>query len=279
LLTTWYTSLVDGAVRFDNDLEQPKNKIAGITSITEFIKVKHGEITFGKADRDRGLKDLPKHKATLTYDFFIGKYLITEETFAQFFLRDIEGESKIPVTSVSWYDAIEFCNNISQLNNLPVAYDKSGNLLDAYGRLTTDITQVIGYRLPTETEWVYVANGGLPMITFNFAGNNLLDYVGWYKDNSGGCLHTVAELQPNTLGIYDLSGNVNEWCYDSIDYGNPEFFKTTTNFIGGKNTFNKIVKGGSWNDPINHCSVNYRDFCSADRSYTVIGFRLARTII
>ena len=277
MLTTWYTSLVDGAVRRYGDLPQPNNKIAGVSSITEFVKVRGGEFRLGKPDKIRGLKDLPRHTAILNYNYFIGKYTITEKTFSRFNGDYDISEPSIPATSISWFDALDFCNDVSRLNNLPVAYNKHGELLDQYGNTTIDITKVVGYRLPTETEWEYAAIGGISELNFQFSGSNIIDYVGWHKDNSGNHLHEVGELQSNTLGIFDMTGNVNEWCYDSFDYGNPEFFKETINNIGCYTGAYKIVRGGSWADPVGHCAITYRDYCAPHQKYPVIGFRLTRT--
>lgn len=279
MLTTWYTSLVDGLVRRDGDFYKFPKKIAGVSSITEFVKVRGGSFKLGKSEKNRGLKDLPRHTATLTYDYFIGKYLVTEETFARFNTNFEVTNPYIPITDITWFEAIEFCNDISRLNNLPVAYDLFGNLLDKYGKLTTDITQVVGYRLPTETEWEFAATGAVNELNFQFAGGNIIDYVGWYKDNSAQQIHEVGQLQPNTLGIFDLTGNVNEWCYDSFQYGEIAFYKEKTNNIGIEHTNTRIVRGGSWTDPAQHCTIDYRDYCAADKSYSVLGFRLVRTII
>ncbi len=113
--------------------------------------------TWGGGDSD----EKPTHKVTFTYDFYIGKYEVTFDEYDAF--CEATGRSKRsdsgwgrgnrPVINVSWWDAIEYCNWLSEKENLPKAYDSKGNLLDKDGRVTTDPSKVVGYRLPTEAEW------------------------------------------------------------------------------------------------------------------------------
>lgn len=169
-----------------------------------------------------------------------------------------------PVESVSWYDAIYFCNKLSKLNGLQPVYAMDGetdpdkwyytpNIGDeVYSKITQDMTKN-GYRLPTYMEWKYAARGGQK---FKYAGSDDIDEVAWYNDNSEEETHPVAQKKPNGYGLYDMSGNVKEWCYDGNCY----------------------YCGGSWIDSASYCKVDSRtDDRAYYRSYC-LGFRLVRSV-
>ncbi len=114
-----------------------------------------------------------------------------------------------------------------------------------------------GFRLPTVEEWQYAARGGQ---SYRYAGSDNLDSVGWYSSNSGKTTHPVAQKKPNGYGLYDMSGNVWEWCWDSDgDYG-------------------RYRCGGSWYNYDYYCEVDSRDYYNAGYRLDIIGFRLVRSI-
>jgi formylglycine-generating enzyme required for sulfatase activity len=109
---------------------------------------------------------------------------------------------------VNWYEAVEYCNKRSLREGLTPAYRGSGD------NTICDFT-ASGYRLPTEAEWEYAAKGGgKDRFVFEYAGGDSPDSVAWYNDNSGSEVHPVGTKEPNSLGLYDMSGNVYEWCWD-----------------------------------------------------------------
>ena len=198
-------------------------------------------------------------------DFEIGKFAVTMEewsgvrdfliAFAPRFQDIALGKAntpKHPVTGISWFDAVYWCNHKSFMEGLELAYDPEDNL-----RIKPKAN---GYRLPTEAEWEWAARGGKKSNGFTYAGSNDLNAVGWYKKNSGGAAHEVAKKAANELGLYDMSGNVWEWCEDLVG------------------TSYRRVRGGSWDDSADYATVAYRDYDRGpdDRSY-YIGFRLARS--
>ena len=152
---------------------------------------------------------------------------------------------------MSWYDAVEFCNRLSKKAGLEPAYSIDGRNVE-WNRNAN------GYRLPTVGEWQYAAEGGQG---YKYSGSDNLDEVGWYDKNSEEKTHPVAQKKPNGYGLYDMSGNVWEWCWDSdADYS--------------KNRYNC---GGCWFSYANSCEVGNRDFNIANYRSNYLGFRIVRS--
>ncbi|WP_296012137.1 formylglycine-generating enzyme family protein [uncultured Treponema sp.] len=134
-----------------------------------------------------------------------------------------KGEKNLPVETVSWYDAVYFCNKLSKICGLTPVYDVDGEtdvekwsyVPNKGNEITKTVSQnenANGYRLPTVAEWQWAAKGGQE---FTYSGSGNLDEVGWYNGNSEEKTHPVAQKDPNGYGLYDMSGNVWEWCWDS----------------------------------------------------------------
>jgi len=226
----------------------------------------------------------PVHEVTLTYDFYIGKYEVTFEEYDEF--CEDTGRSKPsdegwgrwrhPVINVSWYDAIQYCNWLSKKDNLPIAYDLNGNFLDKYGRRTNDVTEVVGYRLPTEAEWEYAARGGKYSMGYIYAGHDNVNEVAWYEGNSGKHTHEVGTKKPNELGIYDMSGNVWEYCQDWYNSG---YYKISPKTNPYSNTgSNQVIRGGSWGSNTRRVRIAYRYDYSTSYTRNYLGFRICRTV-
>lgn len=154
-----------------------------------------------------------------------------------------------PVENVSWYDAVEFCNALSKKIGYEPVYTIDGSSV-------TWNKNANGFRLPTVEEWQYAARGGQ---NYYYSGSDNLDSVGWYSRNSEDTTHPVAQKNPNGYGLYDMSGNVWEWCWDSDGY------------------YKRYNCGGSWSYDDNYCKVDSRSSYNAGFRISSIGFRLVRS--
>ena len=151
-----------------------------------------------------------------------------------------------PMYYISWHDCKAF---ISKLNAL------------------TEKT----FRMPTEAEWEYAARGGSKSRGYKYSGSNTLGDVAWYGDNSGGKTHEVGTKSHNELGLYDMSGNVCEWCSDRYgDYSSA----SQTNPKGPISGPYRVGRGGSWNIYARFCRCSIRNYCGPDARYSSLGLRL-----
>ncbi len=257
----------------------------------EMVLVKSGTFQMGNTrnDGEGDSDEKPVHTVKLTYDYYIGKYEVKFEEYDRY-CEDTGkskpsdhgwGRGKRPVININWWDATEYCNWLSKKEGIAEAYDSEGNLLDSSGRITTDITKVKGYRLPTEAEWEYAARGAQNSIgDYKYSGSNNLNEVGWYNENLGNKTQEVGLKKPNELGIYDMSGNVWEWCHDWYD-SNYYSKSPKTNPIGPNNrsSYYRVIRGGSWADGSSGLRVTSRgSYWGYDvYYYNNLGFRLSRT--
>lgn len=278
----------------------------------ETVVVKSGTFQRGDEVGDLWTGCRPAHDVTLTYDFHAGKYEVTFDEYDRFCeatgrtpaYDHLWGRGRRPVIYVNWYDAIAYCNWLSEQAGLKPAYKRSGELLSRDGSITTDITEVQGYRLLTEAEWEYAASGGheaLPIPPrFLYAGGDEIDEVAWYSGNTGDewifkgtYLHNTSSKhgaslyegrstfpvglkKPNQLGIHDMSGNVWEWCHDFFA---PYTAEDITNPLGPLTSHVRVMRGGAWIFGSNDCRVAGRiDRTATDKLFR-IGFRVARTVI
>ncbi|WP_294015927.1 formylglycine-generating enzyme family protein [uncultured Treponema sp.] len=178
---------------------------------------------------------------------------------------EFKGEKNLPVEKVSWVDAVSFCNELSKKEGLDPVYSINGVTNVYRWGVGNDISEKIewdeeanGYRLPTLEEWQYAAKGGQE---FKYSGSDNLDEVGWYVENSDRKTHPVAQKKPNGYGLYDMSGNVWEWCWDSDPYG----------------SYDRYFCGGSWNYGANYCEVDNGGWLDACSTYNSQGFRIVRS--
>ena len=262
--------------------EGPVWRFTTLTVPERMVLVEKGSFTMGDTWGDGYSNEKPTHKVTFTYDFYIGKYETTFDEYDAFCNATGKskpkdegwGRGKRPVINVNWWDAIAYCNWLSEKERLPKAYDSNGNLLDKDGRITTDITKVLGYRLPTEAEWEYVARGGNKSKGYKYSGSDNVGDVAWYSSNSGGKTQEVGTKAPNELGIYDMSGNVWEWCSDWR--GNYSSSAQTNPYENSGS--DRVFRGGSWFSNATYVRVASCANGTPTSTYNSLGFRICRTV-
>ncbi len=231
----------------------------------EFVVAPAGKFQMGS---NSGLAyEQPVHEVELSHDFWISKYEITQKQWLAVMDTNpsIFVGLDLPVANIDWKDAIVFCNRLSKMLGFDTCYSfYEGNVFWD--------TIANGFRLPTEAEWEYACRAGT---TTEFAGNgNPLD-MGWFDLNSGGKPHPPGRKNPNDWGIYDMHGNVWEWCWDWFE---PFYYSNSpkTNPIGPPTGKTRVVRGGSWNKGTTFGRSSSRAFPEDQK--TNFGFRIVRTI-
>jgi len=282
--------------------------------LAEMVFIKGDTFLMGSSDWDNTSEsnEKPQHKVILS-DFYLGKYEITqkqyleimgEEIKANYVLKkrkytsfgslvmgnifnsvDLNLADTYPIILISWYDAINFCNKLSIKEGLSPYYfiEPNGVSINSDSK---------GYRLPTESEWEFAAKGGILSHGYRYSGSDKLNKVAWFNE-SGGKPYKGIKIsrtvkpgglkQPNELDLYDMSGNVWEWCFDWYDRYPCELQLNPTGPQSGKG---KVVRGCSFNDGSHNCRIPNRnkyppDFNgilpNSDVIYVTIGFRIARS--
>ena len=222
--------------------------------VNNMVYVEGGTFTMGATSEQGGEyypSERPTHQVTLS-SFSISKYEVTQEKW-----QTVMGSNpsrfkgaKCPVESVSWNECQEF---IQKLNNMT-------------GKQ---------FRLPTEAEWEYAARGGNKSVGYKYSGSNNLDRIGWYRQNSEWTTHSVGQKYPNELGLFDMSGNVFEWCQDwDGDYKS----NNQTNPTGYSSGPYHVFRGGSWNGEATYSRISSRNgdgMPNSGKWDNSIGLRLA----
>ena len=220
----------------------------------KMVKVEGGTFTMGataEQEDDAYDRERPAHQVTLS-DYYIGQTEVTQALWTAV-MGSNPSKSKgdnLPVEWVSWDDCQSF---IEELNSL---------LSKQLGGMR--------FALPTEAQWEFAARGGNQSTGYKYAGSNDINDVAWYV-YSGGMTHPVAQKQPNELGLYDMSGNVWEWCKDW--YGNYSS-NAQTNPQGPASGTNRVYRGGCWMNIVEYCRVSYRGSITPDIRDDSLGFRL-----
>ena len=234
----------------DGKFETKTYTVSGV-SFT-MIAVDGGTFTMGATSEqgsDYDDDERPTHQVTLS-SFAIGQTEVTQELWQAVMgsnPSNFKG-AKRPVESVSWNDCQTFITKLNQLTGKK-------------------------FRLPTEAEWEYAARGGKNSKGYKYAGSNAIDDVAWYDGNSGET-HEVAKKKPNELGLYDMSGNVWEWCQDW--YGSSYYSNSPqTNPTGPSSGSDRVLRGGSWFSSAGRCRVSYRSSSYPDNRFSYDGLRLA----
>ena len=261
-------------------------RIAGRPTFKDMVIVNGGKYTPSFFNEEREVCNLEVCKYQTTQDMWMEVMKNNPSKFKG---------GRRPVENVSWWDALEFCNKLSEKYGLKPVYDlsrKEEGILRIHqlnGKTeypnVADFRKTEGFRLPTEVEWEWFARGGEVAIqdgTFNYdySGSNNLDEVAWHHGNSGEQTHDVGIKKPNQLGLYDCSGNICEWCYDTTNYG---YVSEKTPYIYDETISSRVLKGGSHN--VTHKILgkygeiaNNKKYSYAGPLKTSVGFRIVRTI-
>ena len=230
------------------------------------------------------------------FDIEVCKYPTTQKMWIEVMENNpsnFKGDNK-PVESITWWQALDYCNKLSEKYGLEPVYDLSKSaqgilMIKELGGETVypdvaNFKNTEGFRLPTEVEWEWFARSGQIAIEqgtfdYTYSGSNSINEVAWYYENSGGNNGSTKDVglkKPNQLGLYDCSGNVWEWCYDTIEdieNGKSYIYKA----FDASNIYRRL-KGGSWNYVAESCTVLIRSYYQATDAISNIGFRLVRTV-
>lgn len=242
-------------------------KLSAVAIPLNMVWVEGGSFLMGSNYGDDDEK--PVHKVTAS-SFLIGKHEVTQSDW-----RAVMGSNpskwkgnSLPVERVSWYDAVEYCNQLSQKEGLTPCYSGSGVEIMCNWKAN-------GYRLPTEAEWEYAAKGGSLSKRFTYSGSNDLGIVGWHSGNSGSKTHAVGLKKPNELGIHDMSGNVWEWCWDR--YEKLYYAKSVViDPRGSDSGLYRVLRGGAWYFAKEQSEVSYRNANVTETKLNRGGFRIVR---
>ena len=223
--------------------------VSGVTFT--MVAVQGGTFTMGATSEqgsDAYSDEKPAHRVTLS-DYYIGQTEVTQALWQAVMGSNPSNwkGSNLPVEQVSWNDCQQFITKLNQIT----------------GRR---------FRLTTEAEWEYAASGGVRSRGYKYSGSNNLSDVAWYDDNSGSKTHPVGQKNANELGIYDMSGNVREWCQDWYgSYGSS----AQTNPQGPSSASNRVLRGGGWINFAGICRVSDRNRWLPGSSCDSLGLRLA----
>lgn len=237
-------------------LKASRQKLAADAIVKEIsskmVLVDGGTFTMG-CNKDQGLclnEETPTHQVTLR-SFYICKYDVTQQQYSSLMENNPSNHQncpQCPVENVTWDDAILFISNLNEL---------AGTHL----------------RLPTEAEWEYAARGGSKSKNYKYAGGNTLDEVAWYDANSKNNSQPVSFKSPNELGLYDMTGNVAQWCSDwfSSDY---YAYSPNQDPSGPETGDKRVIRGGAWFYNENSCRISFRSQLIPTGSLDYLGFRL-----
>ena len=216
----------------------------------ELLYVKGGSFTMGctaEQNGDCNNDEKPTHNVVLS-DYYMGKYEVTQELWTAVMGKNPSNKKgdNLPVENVSWNDVQDFIRALNQLTGQ-------------------------NFSLPTEAQWEYAARGGCKSKGYKYSGGNIIGNVAWYADNSGSTPHPVGTRDPNELGLYDMSGNVWEWCYDWYGGYSSE---TQHNPTGPTSGSIRVLRGGSWSYFAGLARVSYRLYGQPGSRFSGRGFRL-----
>jgi len=279
--------------KLDQDQTSQVSSVHRIDKIDRMVLVPGGTFTMGDTRGEGRSNELPTHRVTIN-PFFMNEYEVTQSEWENVMgvnpALDYGEGGNYPVYNVSWYSILKYCNRRSRIERLTPVYSIAGSTNPAdWGTVPTSNNSVWnavicnwnanGYRLPTEAEWEHAARGASNEPDYRYSGSDEIAVVGWYEKNTelfGSKSKPVGIKARNDLGIYDLSGNVwelcwdwyNDSCYDSNPQNNPK---------GPETGSLRVLRGGYWGSNAYSCRVSYRSSSNPNDNYYDIGFRVCRS--
>jgi formylglycine-generating enzyme required for sulfatase activity len=274
-----------------------------ITTGLETCLIDPREFQMGSPSNERGRRpDETLHTVRIDHQFLLGRYEVTQDEYKKVMKvnpswfsetgggKDKAGErntNRFPVEQVSWFDAIEFCNQLSQADGFPEYYSvtdlkSDGNTISS---ATVKIVGGNGYRLPTEAEWEYACRSGSPgpfhtgrTLTGDEGNFKMIVSIGYGSSEKPGLGRTgkVGAYKANGWDLHDMHGNAAEWCWDWYD---KDYYGTSlkANPIGPEKGDHRVVRGGAWMGPDSSCRSASRFWLAPSERKEYVGFRVART--
>jgi formylglycine-generating enzyme len=241
----------------------------------KMIYVQGGEFTMG----DENVSHNKPHLVRIS-SFFIGEFPVTQELYFAANGKEPSNFQGVnhPVEKISWYDAVDFCNLLNEKIGMSPVCNEEYDFIDPKGKPTDDINQVSGFRLPSEAEWECAAVGSASVrsTTSNiYVGSNHLDEVGWYDKNNDYETKPVGLKFSNELGIYDMSGNVWEYCWDCFEVNFYHKLTLYSNPVNTRNGSIRAIRGGACKRHTEFCRMAGRSAVEPASRVSLIGFRLA----
>ncbi len=253
----------------------PSRELTSPSTGMVLVRIEPGEFIMGSSHfaKDAEADENPPHRVRITRPFYLGKYEVTQAEYEAMMGDNpshFKGKPKNPVESVSWIDAVRFCNQLSKREELKPFYKLSGETVQVPDWTGT------GYRLPTEAEWEYACRAGTAT-RYSFGDDEAsLGEFCWFLENSDSRTHEVGQKRANGIGLHDMHGNVWEWCGDCYA---DDYYKESPvdNPRGPSQAAYRVFRGGGWsNGPRSARSASRRLGCAPGFRSFILGFRLAR---
>ena len=243
---------------------------------SSMVRINGGTFQMGSPSGEQGRNDDEVQHLVTVGSFTMGIYEVTQKEYQEIMGTNPSSFSDIndrPVENVSWYNAIEYCNRRSEIEGLLPAYTINGT---GNKRTVTWNQNANGYRLPTEAEWEYACRAGTA--TAYNTGASISDNTGWYEENSDKTTHSAGQKDPNAWGLYDMHGNVWEWCWDWYGDNYYNYYRNNppTDPPGASSGSGRVFRGGSWSNSALIVRSAYRGFTYPYYRFNSIGFRLVR---
>jgi len=276
----------------DPEAKNLQERIEKLTTFTapngmKLRRIPTGRFYMGSHDSDEFLRnsERPQHRVQISKSVFMGVYPVTQEEFQKVmeFNPSISTDNpRCPVDGVSWFSAAEFCNKMSDEEGLSRFYELRNPQKRMSGVIEKANIIILGgdgYRLPTEAEWEYCCRAG--SITPWCFGDQILDVnlYAWYFDNSGGETQPVGEKKPNSWGLFDMHGNLMEWCNDWFGEFYYQQCTEEDHPPGPEDGISKVLRGGAWQFGAEATRSAYRNSSNPETTSSVIGFRVCRNTV